>query len=39
VQGGKQLLFGPVYTTDDATGPIQQNAVAQPAPPDTGIPS
>jgi branched-chain amino acid transport system substrate-binding protein len=38
VQGGKQLLFGPVYTTDDASGPVQQTTAAQPAPPGTGIP-
>ena len=25
VQSGKQLLFGPVYTTDDVSGPIEQS--------------
>jgi branched-chain amino acid transport system substrate-binding protein len=39
VQGGKQLLFGPVYTTDDGSGAIQQTTTTQPAPPESGIPS
>ena len=37
---GKQLLFGPVYTTDDGSGAIQQTTTTtQPAPPESGIPS
>jgi ABC-type branched-subunit amino acid transport system substrate-binding protein len=39
VQGGKQLLFGPVYTTDDAGGSIEQSSTEQPAPPASGIPA
>src|SRR5437764_4247868 len=39
VQGGKQLLFGPVYTTDDAGGPVEQSSTAQPVPPENGIPA
>jgi hypothetical protein len=39
VQGGKQLLFGPVYTTDDGSGAVQQTTATQPAPPGTGIPA
>ena len=40
VQGGKQLLFGPVYvTTDEATGAVQESSATQQAPPDKGIPT
>jgi branched-chain amino acid transport system substrate-binding protein len=39
VQGGKQLLFGPVYTTDDGAGPIQEYSGAPAAPPSDGIPA
>jgi ABC-type branched-subunit amino acid transport system substrate-binding protein len=39
VSGGKQLLFGPVYTTDDGTGPVTTVSSTQPAPPASGIPS
>jgi branched-chain amino acid transport system substrate-binding protein len=39
VQGGKQLPFGPMYTTDDGTGPIQESNPAQEAPPSNGIPT
>jgi ABC-type branched-subunit amino acid transport system substrate-binding protein len=39
VQGGKQLLFGPVYGTDDAAGPVQESSATQQAPPDKGIPA
>jgi len=28
-----------VYTTDDASGPIQQSPAAPPAPPENGIPA
>ncbi|OLB66852.1 MAG: ABC transporter substrate-binding protein [Actinobacteria bacterium 13_2_20CM_2_72_6] len=39
VQGGKQLLFGPVYTTDDASGPVTQLSGTPAAPPANGIPT
>jgi ABC-type branched-subunit amino acid transport system substrate-binding protein len=39
VQGGRQLLFGPVYTTDDAAGPIQESTASPAAPPPDGIPT
>jgi ABC-type branched-subunit amino acid transport system substrate-binding protein len=39
VQGGKQTVFGPVYTTDDGSGAIQQSTPSQPAPPSNGIPA
>jgi ABC-type branched-subunit amino acid transport system substrate-binding protein len=39
VQGGKQLPFGPLYTTDDGTGPVTEAPATQPAPPGNGIPS
>jgi branched-chain amino acid transport system substrate-binding protein len=39
VQGGKQLLFGPVYTTDDGSGPVTEEPSSQPAPPAEGIPA
>jgi branched-chain amino acid transport system substrate-binding protein len=38
VQGGKGVLFGPLYTTDDAAGAVQEATVNQPAPPANGIP-
>jgi branched-chain amino acid transport system substrate-binding protein len=38
VQGGKGVLFGPLYTTDDGAGPVQESTVNQPAPPQNGIP-
>jgi ABC-type branched-subunit amino acid transport system substrate-binding protein len=38
VQGGKQLLFGPVYTTDDGTGPVNESTLSPVAPPSNGIP-
>ncbi len=39
VQGGKQLVFGPVYTTDDGSGPVQQVTQSPVAPPADGIPT
>jgi energy-coupling factor transporter ATP-binding protein EcfA2 len=39
VKGGKQLLFGPVYTTDDATGPITPYTAPPAAPPTNAIPA
>ncbi|WP_345627057.1 ABC transporter substrate-binding protein [Rugosimonospora acidiphila] len=39
VEGGKQEVFGPLYTTDDASGPITESSPSQPAPPADGIPS
>jgi branched-chain amino acid transport system substrate-binding protein len=39
VKGGKQLLFGPVSTTDDATGPIAPYTVPPAAPPTNAIPA
>jgi ABC-type branched-subunit amino acid transport system substrate-binding protein len=39
VQGGKQLLFGPLYKTDDGNGPITESTVSAAAPPDNGIPA
>jgi len=39
VKGGKQLPFGPLYTTDDGTGPVQQSDAVVNPPPDNGIPS
>lgn len=39
VSGGRQLPFGPVYTTDDGGGAINQYTTAQPSPPGDGIPS
>jgi ABC-type branched-subunit amino acid transport system substrate-binding protein len=39
VQAGKQLQFGPVYTTDDGSGPIQEYTSTQPPPPTNGIPA
>jgi hypothetical protein len=38
VQGGKQLLFGPVYTTDDTTGPVKESTGTPASPPANGIP-
>ncbi len=39
VQGGKQLLFGPVYTTDDGTGPVTEVTGTPTSPPANGIPA
>jgi branched-chain amino acid transport system substrate-binding protein len=39
VEGGKQLVFGPLYTTDDGSGPVTETSSTQPAPPADGIPS
>jgi ABC-type branched-subunit amino acid transport system substrate-binding protein len=39
VQGGKQLLFGPGYTTDDASGPVTSYTVSPPVPPTNAIPT
>jgi branched-chain amino acid transport system substrate-binding protein len=39
VKGGKQLPFGPLYTTDDGTGPVTQAPAQQPPPPANGIPA
>lgn len=38
VSGGKQTLFGPVFTTDDGDGAITEYSQQQPAPPQNGIP-
>jgi ABC-type branched-subunit amino acid transport system substrate-binding protein len=39
VQGGKQLLFGPVYTTDDGSGAVTEVSSTMAQPPGNGIPS
>jgi ABC-type branched-subunit amino acid transport system substrate-binding protein len=39
VQGGKQTLFGPVYTTDDGNGAVTESNATAAAPPDNGIPT
>jgi ABC-type branched-subunit amino acid transport system substrate-binding protein len=39
VQGGKAVLFGPVYTTDDATGAVTESNTTPAAPPANGIPA
>jgi branched-chain amino acid transport system substrate-binding protein len=39
VKGGKQLPFGPLYTTDDGNGAVTESAPAQQAPPSNGIPT
>jgi branched-chain amino acid transport system substrate-binding protein len=39
VQNGKQLLFGPLYTTDDGSGPVNESSPLQQTPPDKGIPA
>jgi ABC-type branched-subunit amino acid transport system substrate-binding protein len=39
VQGGKQLVFGPLYTTDDGSGPVTSGDPMAQAPPANGIPS
>jgi ABC-type branched-subunit amino acid transport system substrate-binding protein len=39
VQGGKQLPFGPLYTTDDGDGPVQQSEATIAEPPSGGIPT
>jgi len=39
VKGGKQLAFGPLYTTDDGTGPVTESTPLQEAPPTNGIPA
>jgi ABC-type branched-subunit amino acid transport system substrate-binding protein len=39
ISGGKQLPFGPVLTTDDGDGQIQEYTTKQPDPPANGIPS
>jgi ABC-type branched-subunit amino acid transport system substrate-binding protein len=39
VQGGKQLLFGPVYTTDDGSGAVTQSSGTPASPPANGIPT
>jgi ABC-type branched-subunit amino acid transport system substrate-binding protein len=39
VQGGKQLLFGPVYTTDDGSGAVTQSSGTPANPPANGIPT
>jgi branched-chain amino acid transport system substrate-binding protein len=39
VKGGKQLPFGPLYTTDDGSGAVTESAPAQQAPPGNGIPT
>jgi ABC-type branched-subunit amino acid transport system substrate-binding protein len=38
VSGGKQLPFGPVYTTNDGGGAVKEYTTAQPSPPSSGIP-
>ncbi|HKS98878.1 MAG TPA: ABC transporter substrate-binding protein [Rugosimonospora sp.] len=38
VQDGKQILFGPVYTTDDGSGPVTQYSGTPAMPPANGIP-
>ncbi|MBO0867532.1 MAG: ABC transporter substrate-binding protein [Micromonosporaceae bacterium] len=39
VQGGKQTLFGPVYTTDDGSGAVTSMVASPAAPPANGIPT
>lgn len=39
VQGGKAVLFGPTYTTDDGTGAVTQSNTTPAAPPTNGIPA
>lgn len=39
VDSAKQILFGPVYTTDDAAGPITTLSGTAAAPPPDGIPA
>jgi hypothetical protein len=39
VQGGKQLLFGPVYKTDDGSGAVTEVSSTMAAPPASGIPN
>jgi ABC-type branched-subunit amino acid transport system substrate-binding protein len=39
VQGGKQTLFGPVYTTDDGSGAVTESSASPASPPDNGIPT
>jgi ABC-type branched-subunit amino acid transport system substrate-binding protein len=39
VQGGKSVLFGPVYTTDDGTGAVTESNTTPAAPPTSGIPA
>ncbi len=38
VVGGKQILSGPVFTTDDAGGPVRQYSGVPAMPPPNGIP-
>ncbi len=39
VQGGKSVLSGPVFTTDDGSGEVKESELSQEAPPDKGIPN
>jgi branched-chain amino acid transport system substrate-binding protein len=39
IEGGKPVLFGPVYTGDDGSGPVTPVTTPPPAPPASGIPS
>ncbi|HEY2669325.1 MAG TPA: ABC transporter substrate-binding protein [Rugosimonospora sp.] len=39
VQSGKQQVFGPLYTTDDGSGPVTEASPMQQTPPADGIPS
>jgi branched-chain amino acid transport system substrate-binding protein len=39
VKGGKQLPFGPLYTTDDGDGAVAESTPTQQAPPSNGIPT
>jgi ABC-type branched-subunit amino acid transport system substrate-binding protein len=36
--GGKQEYVGPVYVTDDGSGPVREHTQPRPAPPQDGIP-
>jgi ABC-type branched-subunit amino acid transport system substrate-binding protein len=38
VTGGKQSYLGPVYVTDDGSGPVRDHTEQPPAPPANAIP-